>query len=124
MADSSHSVGNSPGLLRKFSRKVTNWRTKQNIKAGTHAFIEHNQRKWPQRKVSTGPVIMMGLFPSPVSILYSSYLTNFLADKFEGRIECFHFAGTPNPILKKVYESFGARLTLTMDDPALYAKDA
>ncbi|MEO6054531.1 MAG: hypothetical protein ABIP97_11000 [Chthoniobacterales bacterium] len=112
-------------LVSEFSRRFTNWKLNRYFDKPTFSFIEYNRRKWPQRKTSSeGPVVLLGLSSIPASVFCHSYLANYLADKFGGRIESYQFTGSPDQVMKEVFASFGANFTLTMGDKAEYKDEA
>lgn len=113
----------SPGFLERLERRLTNWRINHKVPKDSFAFVRHNRKKWPDRSKREG-VILIGMIPSKPGSFCYSYVTNYLADKYDARIACCDFVETPNPVTRLVYESFGAKFALGHRDALRYAEQA
>ena len=87
--------------------------------AAISRFKGFSRRKWG-RNATDGrdSVVLVGLFSFFPSLFCYAYVVNYLAKKHGSRIECYQFIGQVSPLIRGVYESFGARFGLGMEDAA------
>src|SRR4051812_43675463 len=123
----SKSFGNSQDLLLKrvfhlpikvsVKTIVERLRKRLWIDKSTYRFIEFNKTKWQSEEFkNTDSVILLDVFDWLPLIYCFSRISHFLARSTHSKIEAFNFTrshfGLPNRRLEKIYESFGAKVTL------------
>jgi len=107
------------GLVNRAQEKVTRLVKKWSAEAPARRFMAYARKRWPQTEsAKRDSVVLVGLFASNPSIICYAYTVNALAGKNHSRIECYQFLGRVNPLLRNLYESFGARFSLGMTDAA------
>lgn len=104
-------------LLGEIKRRWSNFRTGDFCPEDTFSFIEFNRRKWTQRRRGDNVVLVGQLASKPATFCYS-HVTNFLADKYNARIESYDFSKRRSPVKEEIYSSFGAVLTLRLGNTA------
>ncbi|MDR3400884.1 MAG: hypothetical protein P4L99_00170 [Chthoniobacter sp.] len=107
------------GLVNRARERVTNFVKRWEVEAPARRFMAFCRRKWPHESSgSRDSVVLVGLFGSYPSIFCYAYVTNYLAEKHGSRIESYQFVNRVSPLLRKLYESFGARFGLGMSHAA------
>ena len=106
-------------LVNRARQRVSRIVRKWDVEAPARRFMAFCRRKWPQRRMAgRDSVVLLGLFASKPSIICYAYVANHLAEMHGARIESYQFLGRVNPLLRKLYESFGARFSLDIEGAA------
>ena len=107
------------GMITRAGKRASTMVKRWSAEAPARRFMAFCQRKWPRRPgAESDSVVLVGLLASNPSIFCYAYVTNHLAEKHGSRIESYQFGGRVSPLLRKLYESFGARFGLSMANAA------
>ena len=103
--------------LRSIKRRVGGVIKREQLDPATRRYVDFCKRQWPQegRSAERGTVLI-SFFGWRALVHVFAFAANHLAQRTGAVVETFSFAGDPSPQQKKVYEAFGARLALTMED--------
>jgi hypothetical protein len=114
---------NTLTLAQEFKRRLANFRKSAHFQRDVFLFIDNCRDKWPDRK-DRKKVVLVGLLRSKPATFCYSYLTNYLADCLDARIESYDFADRVDKVTLAMYESFGAKFALGKKQAVLFAAEA
>ena len=93
------------------------------IDEATRELIRFNRRKWKPQP-ATDNVVLVGLFSWRPSMCAYSIVANHFAKRTVARIEAYFFGRQVDPVVKEIYRSFGAPLTLGWSSTVRYEAEA
>lgn len=83
-------------------------------------FLDYNRRHWPQPRggAQSRRVVLLGFFTPAPSVFAFAHVANAFARRENARIAAYCFNHVRPPVIERIYDSFGARVELSIDDAA------
>ena len=104
-------------LINRLMRCLMGFRIGKPIDEASYKYIVHNRRRWKKQKSKKASgVILVGLFEYPIMTYCYAQVLNWLKVNTDAALESYYFRGKHNAVLQAVYDSFGAKHGLGVQD--------
>ena len=101
------------GLVHRAQQRVKRFVRKWDADSSARRFMAYCRKKWPwDPKAKYDSVVLMSYWAHKISLYCNAHTVNYLARRTGSGIETYAIFGGKDTRVRRVYESFGARLGL------------
>jgi len=109
--------------VSRVSRFLLGLRIGKSIDKDSYGFMVRNKKRFGKKKPGTSSgVVLVGIFDYPILTYCYASVLNWLSRKKGISIRSYSFTPKCDPVVKSVYESFGARLGLSRKQLSAFKK--